>query len=258
MNQHISLTILIKNEQKNIDKNFNWLKDIKTISEIIVVNDFSSDNTIDIFKSKIGNHQKLKVYQRKLDNDFSSQRQYSVSKSSNFWTLWLDADEVPSPSMINFLNNFSPTSHIHAYSFIRHEVFLGYKLNYGQSKQKMVRLFNKNEGRFVGYVHELWKTADTKDTNIIFFHHSNQNITQILNKINFYTNIRALELLKNKITTNIFQVIFFPLAKFFQNYIFKLGFLDGTPGIILSLTMSLHSFLVRSKLWHLSNKSSST
>jgi len=258
MNQHISLTILTKNEQDNINKNFNWLKDIKTIDEIIVVDDFSTDKTIDILKTKIGKHQKLKTYQRKLYNDFSSQRQFSISKSTNSWILWLDADEIPSPSMLNFLNNFSPNNHTHAYSFTRQELFCGHLLNYGQSKQKIIRLFNKNTGKFVGKVHEVWSTNQSQDTNLIFFHHSNQNITQILEKINFYTNIRANELFQNKIPTNIFQIISYPIAKFFQNYIFKLGLLDGLPGIILSLFMSFHSFLVRAKLWHLYKQSSST
>ncbi len=258
MNQHISLTILTKNEQENINKNFDWLKNIKTINEIIVVDDFSTDKTKDIFKSKIGNHQKLKIYQRKLDGDFSSQRQFSVSKSTNNWILWLDADEIPSPLMIEFLTKFFPTKHTHAYSFIRQELFCGFQLNYGQSKQKIIRLFDKNKGKFIGKVHEIWSTNRSKDTNIVFFHYSNQNITQILEKINFYTDIRANQLFQNKISTNIFQIISYPTAKFFQNYIFKLGFLDGLPGIILSLFMSFHSFLVRAKLWHLYKQSSST
>jgi len=257
MNQHISLTILTKNEQDNINKNFDWLKNIKTIDEIIMVDDFSTDETIDIFKTKIGKHQKLKIYQRKLNNDFSSQRRFSVSKSTNNWILWLDADEIPSPPMLNFLNNFSPTNHTYAYSFTRQELFCGYQLNHGQGKQKIIRLFNKKEGKFIRKVHEIWSTNQSKDTNIVFFHHSNQNITQILEKINFYTDIRSNELYKSKISSNILQIIFYPLVKFFQNYIFKLGFLDGLPGIILSLFMSFHSFLVRAKLWHLYKQSSS-
>jgi len=258
MNQHISLTILTKNEQENINKNFDWLKNIKTINEIIVVDDFSTDKTKDIFKSKIGNHQKLKIYQRKLDGDFSSQRQFSISKSTNNWILWLDADEVPSPPLIEFLTNFSPTNHAYAYSFTRQELFCGHQLNYGQGKQKITRLFNKYKGGFVGKVHEVWSTNRSKDTNIVFFHHSNQNITQILEKINFYTDIRANQLFQDKIPTSIFQIISYPIAKFFQNYIFKLGFLDGVAGIILCLFMSFHSFLVRAKLWHLYKQSSST
>ncbi len=257
MNQHISLTILTKNEQENINKNFDWLKNIKTIDEIIVVDDSSTDKTIDILKTKIGKHQKLKTYLRKLDNDFSSQRQFSISKSTNNWILWLDADEIPSPPIIKFLTNFSPTNHTHAYSFSRQELFCGHQLNYGQSKQKIIRLFNKDKGNFIGKVHEVWSTNQSEDTNLTFFHQSNQNITQILEKINFYTDIRANELFQSKISTNIFQIISYPIAKFFQNYIFKFGFLDGIPGIVLSLFMSFHSFLVRAKLWHLYKQSSS-
>ena len=52
-------------------------------------------------------------------------------------------------------------------------------------------------------------------------------------------------------TTNMFEIIFYPIGKFLQNYFFRLGFLDGTPGIIMALCMSFHVFLNKAKLWHL-------
>jgi hypothetical protein len=72
-----------------------------------------------------------------------------------------------------------------------------------------------------------------------------------MEKINFYSDIRAHELFQQKIHTNLFQIVFYPLGKFLYNYIVRLGFLDSTPGIIMALSMSFHSFLVRAKLWHL-------
>ena len=45
------------------------------------------------------------------------------------------------------------------------------------------------------------------------------------------------------------SILLFPAGKFIQNYFFKRGFLDGTAGFIHAALMSLHSFLVRGKLW---------
>jgi hypothetical protein len=113
-------------------------------------------------------------------------------------------------------------------------------------------LFNKNYGSFIGRVHEIWKTNQpVVNTHLAIFHHPHQSIKSLMEKINFYSDIRAKELFDQKVESNVFEIIFYPLAKFFQNYIFRLGFLDSTAGIVMALTMSFDSFLVRSKLWQL-------
>jgi len=258
MNQHISLLLLAKNEQDNLSKNFIWLSKCPNINEVIIIDDLSTDNTQTIAKKLESKNLKVIVKQRKLNNDFSSQRSYGINQSKNNWILWLDADEIPSRDLIKFLNNFTPNG-IRAYSFIRQNIFWKKLLKHGESQQPLIRLFNKTYGKFIGNVHESWISKPPhQKTKLTFTHQPNQDITSFLQKINFYTSIRAQELYKQKVKPSLFQIIIYPIAKFFSNYIIKLGFLDGIQGIIISLLMSFHSFLVRAKLWHLSQTSSST
>jgi len=56
------------------------------------------------------------------------------------------------------------------------------------------------------------------------------------------------------VKSSFFRIIANPLGKFFQNYLGRLGFLDGMPGIIVALMMSFHSFLARAKLYMLYKK----
>jgi len=250
---NISLNIITKNESENIQKNFSWLNKCPNINEVICVDDFSSDNTIETLKSLSNKNKNVNffIHQNQLNDNFSKQRNLAVSKSTNNWILWLDPDETPSKKIVNFLNNFNPR--YQSYSFKREDVFMGRTLKYGETaNQSFVRLFNKNYGKFKNNVHEVWQsTRSTKNTNLIIKHYPHPDLYSFLHKINFYTNIRAQELYRKRIKTNLFQIIFFPLGKFIQNYIFRLGFLDSIPGIILALTMSFHSFLVRAKLWKL-------
>ncbi len=258
MNQHISLCIISKNEQDNISKHFKWLKDVKTIDEVILVDDFSTDKTVDILKSQLGQHQQLHVYKRKLADNFSQQRTFLISKAKNNWILWLDPDEKPTKEFVDFLNEFEFSKYISACSFVRQDIFWGQPLRHGQNSNYHTRLFDKTKGKFVGQVHEVWQTSNACKLSYRFQHYSCQNLTQIIEKINRYSSIRAQELYHQHYQTSLFQIIFYPIAKFTQNYLFKLGLLDGIRGIIFSLLMSFHSFLVRSKLWHLSKTSSST
>lgn len=253
---NLTLILLTKNESENIKKNFDWLNECPRINEIIAVDDNSEDETIQILKSLESKTRKVKIFSRGLEGNFSAQRQFAISKSGNNWIFWLDADERPSTRLIGFINHID-LSLYYNFAFKRSDIFLGRKLKYGEtSSQIFLRLFDKNYGRFEGRVHEIWqsqkKVIQKYDLEIL--HNSHSNLTSFLQKINYYTDIRAKELLDRGVQSNIFQIIFFPLAKFIQNYLFRLGFLDSTPGIILALGMSFHSFLVRSKLWHLQQK----
>jgi glycosyltransferase involved in cell wall biosynthesis len=251
---NLTLLLLTHNEQENIAKNFKWLDKCPSINEIIVIDDNSEDKTIEAVKKLSSKNRQVSIHSRGLDTNFSAQRQFGVSKSTNDWILWLDPDETPNKKFIRFTNHIDINKY-HNYAFRRHDIFLGHELKYGEtSSQYFLRLFNKNFGRFVGQVHEIWQTDQPVfHSDAYITHQSHSNLKSFFNKINFYSDIRAQELKNNGVKTNLFQIIFYPKAKFIQNYIFRLGFLDSTPGIILALGMSFHSFLVRAKLWHLSN-----
>ena len=249
-NNHISLLLLVKNEAENIKKNFTWLKTCPTINELIAVDDYSTDTSAKLLKKLSRPNLKIKVFSRKLNNNFSQQRIYALSKASNNWILWLDADETPSSKLIKFLNDFN-FNYKTAFAFKRTDFFLNRQLKHGETANlHFTRLFDKRYGLFEQAVHEIWVSRQpTTTTNLHIHHHPHKNIQSLLQKINLYTDIRAQELYEQKAKTNILQIIFFPLAKFIHNYIIRLGFLDSTPGIIMALSMSLHSFLVRAKLW---------
>lgn len=248
----ISLLLLTKNESRNIDKNFGWLKSCKAIKEIIVIDDNSSDDTIELCQKLASKNRSVQIYNRELGNDFASQRNFGVSKTNYNWVLWLDADEKPSKKLIKFLNHFD-TYQYKNYSFKRRDIFLKHKLKYGETAYlSFTRLFNKKYGQFDGQVHENWETKKTiKPTKYVISHYSHSTIKSFIQKINLYSDIRSRELFNQQETTNMFEIIVFPIGKFIQNYFLRLGFLDGTPGIIMALCMSFHVFLNKAKLWHL-------
>jgi len=252
---NISLLLLTKNESENLKKNFKWLDDCRTINEIIVVDDNSSDDTIEIAKSLASRKRSVQVFNRELAGDFSAQRNFAISKATNNLVFWLDADEYPSKKLIRYLNHIDKHQY-NNYSFKRQDIFLGNTLKHGETAYlRFTRLFNKNFGKFEGQVHEDWLSVKSiKETNLIIHHNSHKTVKSFIEKIDFYSTIRSQELFDQKTSTNIFEIIFFPIGKFLQNYIFRLGFLDGTPGIIMALCLSFHVFLNKSKLWHLSQQ----
>lgn len=252
---HISLLLLTHNEEKNLQRYWIWIDKCKTINEIVVVDDNSDDQTQEILKKLETKKTKVKIFERGLDNNFSDQRNFGISKTTNNWILWLDADEKPSKNLIRFLNHIDNLQY-NNYAFKRNDIFIDYELKHGENaSQYFVRFFDKRYGRFTGAVHEIWQTPKEIESRKIHIHHyPHQSLKGFIKKINFYSNIRAQELFDQNQKSNLFQIIFYPLGKFIKDYFFKLGFLDSTPGIIMALGMSFHSFLVRAKLWHLSHQ----
>lgn len=249
---NISLILITKNEQENLKKWVNWIHKLSRISEIVIVDDGSTDDTKKILKSLETKELLIKIFDRGLDNDFATQRNFAVSKATNDWILMLDADEVPSPKLINYLNNLNLNDNC-CYSINRYLVYQIHVLYHGiSSTDKPIRLLNKNSGTFVGKVHEIWSTKNKIiNINTPIFHYSVPNLKLFLNKLNNYSTIRAQELFDAKVKVNLFDIIVYPKAKFIQYYFWHLGFIDGTAGLITCLSLSFYSFLVRSKLWRL-------
>jgi glycosyltransferase involved in cell wall biosynthesis len=252
--RHISILLLTKNEEKNLQTYWTWLDKSKTINEIIVVDNNSEDQTKEILKKLATKKIKVKIFERGLENNFSDQRNFGINKTTNNWVFWLDADEKPSKSLIRFLNHIDKLEYKN-YAFKRNDIFLGYELKHGETaNQCFVRFFNKKYGRFTGAVHEIWQTPkEIKQEKLHIHHYPHKSLKSFIKKINFYSSIRAQELFDQNQKGSLFQIIFYSKAKFIQDYFLKLGFLDSTPGIIMALGMSFHSFLVRAKLWHLSH-----
>ena len=94
MMSKLSVIILTKNEENNI---LDCLESMVFADEIIVVDDYSEDRTEEVVKNL--KNDEIKFYKRKLDNDFSAQRNFGLSKAKNDWVLFLDADERVSTSL---------------------------------------------------------------------------------------------------------------------------------------------------------------
>lgn len=83
----ISLCMIVKDEENVIER---CLKSVKGIfDEIIIVDTGSSDST-----KKIVSKYTDKIYDYKWNNDFSEARNYSFSKATCDYIMWLDADDV--------------------------------------------------------------------------------------------------------------------------------------------------------------------
>lgn len=242
----LSAVILAKNEEKNIAR---CIKAIDFCDEVVVVDDFSTDNTRDIAARL-----KAKVIQHKLNDDFSRQRNFGLQQASGDWVVFIDADEVVTPALKKEIRTVLETDpDLTAYRLRRRDFFWGRELRYGETTEArnrgVIRLVKKGKHRWFGIVHERY-IADNRIGRLKGFvdHYPHPTIKAFLQSINFYSTLRANELIKEGKTANVFQLVLFPLGKFIYNYCCKCGCLDGAAGFVYSFMMSFHSYLVRAKM----------
>ena len=243
----LSIVVLAKNEEKNIKK---CLEACFFADEILVIDDFSQDGTSKIVKSLEKN--KIKLVQRELNNDFATQRNFAFEKVTSEWVLFIDADESISQELAAEIIQITNSQTSQNGFFIKRvDILWGKKITHGELLNfKTLRLGKKDAGAWKGKVHEEWKIKGKVGIlENILIHEPHTSIKEFIREINFYTTIRAEELFKKGATTNALLIILYPEAKFILNYFIKMGFLDGVEGLLLSLLMSLHSFLVRGKLY---------
>lgn len=241
----ISVVILTKNEEKNIKE---ALASVLWCEEIVVIDDNSTDKTVEIAKQS-----GAVVYFRDLAGDFAAQRNFGLEKARGDWIFFLDADERVSEALKNEIQQTiaSRRNRYNGYRIKRKDYMWGRELRHGETAGiSLLRLGRKGNGKWVDSVHETWNiTGHLGELHAPLQHYPHQSVREFLAEINFYTDLRAKELYRQKVKSSWVTILLYTKGKFFQNYLLRFGFLDGIPGLISAIMMSFHSFLVRSKLW---------
>ena len=249
MNNKLAIIILTYNSEKIIKENINAAKKIS--KNIIIVDSFSSDKTIQIVKKL-----KCKIFKRKFIN-YSDQRNYIIKKCNPLyeWQLHLDSDEILSNELIKNIkiiieNNLKNN----AYILKRHIYFLNKKIKFGRNANWHLRLFPSNtticekkqyDQHFISRLKVKKIKGALDDKNI-------SDLTNWTNNHNKWSSLSAAEKeikSKNLIKPNLFGndiertkffkniILSLPIGfkgfiLFFTKYFLLLGFLDGKAGFI--------------------------
>ncbi len=182
--------------------------------------------------------------------DFAQARNGALRQAKHEWVFFLDSDEwieTGSESAVEALL----AEQLAGIAVRRMDVFHHQVLKFGETGQHyLLRLMRRNQSTFTRPVHERAVVqGTTRTTEITLWHESHQDISQFWQSITRYAELEA----EWRVTQNpepdklkiILQLLIFPFAKFWLNYVGKLGLLDGWSGLVYAAMMSCHSLLVR-------------
>ncbi len=248
MNQKIKLSVVISayNEEVRIE---DCLKSASFAQEIIVVNNSSTDKTLEIAKKYTD-----KIFTRSNNSMLNINKNFGFSKARGEWILCLDADERITPELqkeiLSTINNQQLT--INGYWIPRKNIMFGKWIEHtGWYPDYQLRLFRREKGRFEEkHVHEMVKVEGEighLKNDMLHYHYS--TIQQFLNKLNIYITNEADQLIKKGYKFKWQDAIRFPAEEFLSRFFAREGYKDGLHGLMLSMLMSFYHLLVVAVIW---------
>ncbi len=255
MPKKISVCITAGNEEANIRR---CLESATWASEIVVVDSFSTDRTLEICKEYTD-----RVYQHEWLG-YIGQKNLIKDLATGPWILFLDADEVISKGLrdeiiLEFESDNS--EHFAGYEFPRLVRFLGRWITHGDWYPDVkLRLFRKDKGECGGKEPHDRTTVNgqVKRLQNPLYHYTYNDIRDQMATLNRFTSISAEGKFKEGRRFGYNDAIFRPFFRFIRCYFLKRGFMDGLPGLIIATFTAVGVFSKYVKLWEVQHRDSFT
>lgn len=228
------------------------LESVKWADEILVVDSFSTDNTLEIVKEYTN-----RILQHEYINS-ASQKNWAIPQAKYDWILIVDTDErIPKELKEEIVEIFRDPKDFVGFKIPRANYSFGKRLRYGGYwPDYQLRLFKKDKGRYEDREVHAHVIVDGKvgflKNPIIHYH--DRSISQVVEKYFIrYANWEAKERLKRE-RFKITKLFFLPPAVFIYRYIYKRGILDGIRGFITAALWSIYIFLTYLYMWQWKEK----
>lgn len=241
----ISACVMTLNEERNMRR---CLESLSFCDEIVILDSYSQDNTVDICREYTG-----KVFQEKWKG-YITQRNRLRELASFDWVLFLDADEEVSPSLRDqILYHFRVgTGKYVGFEFPRQVFYLGKWIRHGEWNPDIkLRLFLKTRGHSGGQEPHDMVIVDgpVKTLTGKLWHYTYDNLAHHLQVVNRFSSISATEMYQAGRRFRLWDLLTRPPVRFIKGYLIKSGFLDGLRGFIVAVIVAYGVAMKYAKLW---------
>jgi glycosyltransferase involved in cell wall biosynthesis len=246
--QPLSVVIITFNEEQNIGRCIESVK--KVADEIVVLDSYSTDQTIEIARS----HGAV-IFQEKF-RGYIGQKNLAMQLASHNYILSLDADEALDNKLVDSILEAKKSFFARAYSMNRSTNLCGRFMRHGLwYPDKKIRLFDRRVAKWGGLnPHDKIEMQDNFIVQHLagdILHYAFNTIEDLAWRNNRISTIAAVSLYNTGRRSSWYKMFIHPGWAFINGYFFRLGFLDGFEGFSFAINTSHQVFLKYSKLYRL-------
>ncbi len=242
----LSVIVITYNEERNLRR---CLESVRWADEIIVVDSFSTDRTVDIAREFTPF-----VDQHAYDGDIP-QRERGFARAKGDWLFYIDADEEVTPPLRDeILRVIDDPGSCDGYEIPRRvHIFGRWAEHGGWSPDFTRRLFRR--GHLVAEYAEVHGGFAIRGTSGrltgMLNHYTYDTIAQYLEKMNDYTSLQVSSKLREEGSGRVGpgKLLLSPLSHFIRKYIVQKGYRDGIQGLVLAALGALYTLSLYAKLW---------
>jgi glycosyltransferase involved in cell wall biosynthesis len=243
MSRPLDLSVIVPcyNESHNIR---DCLVLLQEADEVILVDSYSTDDTLGRAKGLY-----TKLLQRDYDNS-ASQKNWAIPQAKHSWVLIVDADERVPVDLWMEIRQILSNPKAEAYRMLRRNFLYGKRVCWGSWRNdSVVRLFRRDLCRYEDkFVHaELQVSGRVILCTQYLEHYSHRGVGDFLKKAAKYSDWGSKNLEAKGVQVGCTRLAFQPVFHFLKSYFLKLGFLDGSRGLVISFFEAFHSFLKYAK-----------
>jgi glycosyltransferase involved in cell wall biosynthesis len=238
----LSAVVITRNAATQLEA---CLASVAFAQETLVVDSGSTDGTVALARARgarVIEHEWL---------GYGRQKQFAVAQAAHDWVLCIDADERVSEPLRAAIVAELAAPRGYVYAMARCNQFMGRWLRHGEGYPDWnTRLFHRQHARWSDdAVHEhVLTTASVGRLAGDLMHESAETLERYLDKQNRYTTLQAERMLADGRDAGALQMLFSPVVRFLKFYVFRLGFLDGVPGLVHIAIGCMNSFNKYAKL----------
>lgn len=226
------------------------LESIRWADEILVVDSFSTDATLDIcgeYGARIIQHEYIQS---------AKQKNWAIPQATHEWVLQIDTDEVLEPELRDEIQSVleDPPAGVDGFRInFKHHVLGKWVKVSGLYPEYHLRLFRRDAGRFEDKeVHaHVQVPGEVRTLQNHILHFGMASLSKQLSNVDRYSGYQAEELRKRGKRFHWTQLAFRPGAIFAYYYFRKRGFVAGYRGLWLAAINATFDFWSHAKLWEL-------
>ena len=252
MNQDkISVVINTYNAERHLEK---VLQAAKGFDEIVVCDMESTDKTVEIAQ-RYGC--KVVTFPKKDYVSAEPARNFAIQSASSYWVLVVDADEIITEDLQQYLYDRIKDANCPAGLYIPRKNYVMNKFIKQTYPDMQLRFFKKEGADWPPYVHTFPKVDGNTEKipsarmELALIHISDTVYGQLY-KMNQYTENEIVK--KQKQHISVFRIFVKCTARFFKSYILKGGFRYGIRGLVYAVNETNYKFYTMVKIWEKQNE----